>query len=114
MKGDTCGNYQKDQAVTVYGVPAKNNRNGKKSNTGQVRGALGKGKRAGRNGVPQFMIASCQSANERTLLVFIEITPAIDGRAGIEPLLIASLDLACPFIPSIYFLLATFVSSNYY
>lgn len=44
------------------------------------------------------MIAPCQSANEGTLLLFIEITLAIDGRVGIESLLIASSDLACPFI----------------
>lgn len=60
----------------------------------------GKGRRAGRDGAPQFMIAPCQSVNERTPLLFIEITLAIDGCAVIDPLLIASPDLACPFIPT--------------
>lgn len=57
-----------------------------------------RGRRAGRSGVPEFMIAPCQSVNERTRLLFIEITLAIDGRTAIEPLLIASPDLACSFI----------------
>lgn len=66
---------------------------------GQVPGVQEwKGRRAGRGGVPQFMIAPCQSVNERSLLLFIEITLAIDGGAGAEPLLIASPDLACLFI----------------
>lgn len=47
------------------------------------------------------MIAPCQCANERTLLLFIEITPAIDGLAAISPLLTAS-PLACPFMPYFY------------
>lgn len=95
MKGDTCAPIR-DRAVTVYGVPTKNNGNGKKSNAGQVSGVLQKGRRAGRGGAPQFMIAPCQSANERTPLLFIEITLAIDGCVCIEPLLILSPDLACP------------------
>ncbi|GBP14797.1 hypothetical protein EVAR_75392_1 [Eumeta japonica] len=53
-------------------------------------GRRGRGRRAGRGGVPQFMIAPCQSANERTPLLFIEITPAIDGCGAITPLVIAS------------------------
>lgn len=39
------------------------------------------------------MIAPCQSANERTLLLFIEITLAIDGGAVITPFVTTSPDL---------------------
>lgn len=95
MKGDTCVRIR-DQAVTLYGVPTKNNGNGKKSNAGRYWGMPKKGRRAGRGGAPQFMIAPCQSANERTLLLFIEIRLAIDARRCIESLLMASPDLACP------------------
>lgn len=93
MKGDTCaaigdryglwGSYQKQWKW-------------QKVECGQVSGVQKKGRRAGRGGAPQFMIAPCQSANERTPLLFIEITLAIDGRVCIDPLLTPSPDLACP------------------
>lgn len=68
-----------------------------------IRGAK-KGRRAGRDGVPQFMIAPCQSANERTPLLFIEITSAIDGRAGIETYL---LHRPISRVPYIYYFCST-------
>lgn len=37
MKGDTCAHIR-DQAVTLYGAPTKNNGNGKKSNAGRYQG----------------------------------------------------------------------------
>lgn len=40
-------------------------------------------------GGSRFMVAPCQSANERTLLLFIEITLAIDGGAAITPFVTA-------------------------
>lgn len=67
-----------------------------------TRGAA-QGRSAGRGGAPQFMIAPCQSVNELSLLLFIEITQAIDGRAAPSPLLIASADLACLFISTYFF-----------
>lgn len=106
MKSDTCVRIR-DQPLRFMGYQPKNNGNGKKSNVGCDAGAetragnrgARKGSDAGRGRVPQFMITPCQSANERTLLLFIEITLGIDGSAGIGPLLIAAPDLiACPFI----------------
>lgn len=94
-EGRHLRSYQRSGRYALWGTYQKQWK-WQKVECGQVSGVPKKGRRAGRGGAPQFMIAPCQSANERTLLLFIEIRLAIDASRCIEPLLMASPDLACP------------------